>query len=42
MAPEVIDNKDYNFSADFYSLGSVLFEFLTGFPPNYNRNPHDD
>lgn len=37
MAPEVLESKDYNFSADFYSIGAILYEFLTGYPPYYGE-----
>lgn len=41
MAPEVIDNQNYNFSADFYSIGAILYELLTGVPPYYNEADDD-
>lgn len=33
MAPEVIKGEDYDFSVDWWSLGCVLFDMLTGSPP---------
>lgn len=33
MAPEVILGKDYDFSVDWWSLGCVAFDMLTGSPP---------
>ena len=42
MAPEVIDNQNYNFSADFYSIGAILYELLTGVPPYYNETQDDE
>lgn len=42
MAPEIIENKQYNFSSDFYSIGAILYEFLTGMPPYYQKNRGDD
>lgn len=33
MAPEVIKGEDYDFSVDWWSLGCVMFDMLTGAPP---------
>ncbi|XP_063610743.1 serine/threonine-protein kinase 36-like [Penaeus indicus] len=33
MAPELIEEKPYDHTADLWSLGCILFELLTGKPP---------
>lgn len=33
MAPEVMQGKGYDFRIDLWSLGCILFEFLSGYPP---------
>lgn len=33
MAPEVIKGEDYDFSVDWWSLGCVAYDMLTGSPP---------
>ncbi|KAL5627998.1 hypothetical protein BROUX41_002746 [Berkeleyomyces rouxiae] len=33
MAPEVLRGEQYEFTVDYWSLGCMLFEALTGFPP---------
>ena len=33
MAPEILEKKDYNQSADIWSLGIIAFELITGDPP---------
>lgn len=41
MSPEQIQGKNVDFRADIYSLGCVMFEFLTGKPPYTGVNPDD-
>ncbi|KAL8859844.1 MAG: hypothetical protein Q9178_003677 [Gyalolechia marmorata] len=33
MAPEVLTGEEYDFTVDYWSLGCMLFEALTGYPP---------
>lgn len=37
IAPEVILNKSYGKSVDYWSIGIVLYEFLVGCPPFYGN-----
>ena len=39
LAPEIILNKGYNFSVDFWSLGIIFFEMLIGKDPFNNKDP---
>ena len=32
-APEILEGKNYNFSADIWSLGCILYELVTGISP---------
>lgn len=41
MAPEVLRGKPYTFSVDYWSLGCIFFEFLTGFPPFSGSTPEE-
>ncbi|CAE6504369.1 unnamed protein product [Rhizoctonia solani] len=41
MAPEVLRGKAYTYSVDFWSLGCILFEFLSGFPPFSGGTPDE-
>ncbi|XP_027190398.1 serine/threonine-protein kinase ATG1t [Cicer arietinum] len=38
MAPEVLQFQRYNYKADMWSLGVILFELLNGYPPFNGRN----
>jgi len=40
LAPEVIHGQGYGTPVDWWSLGTLLFEMLTGLPPFYNQNLH--
>jgi protein kinase X len=35
LAPEIIQNKGHSFGVDYWALGVVCFEMLTGLPPFY-------
>ena len=36
MPPEIISKAGHSYEADFYSLGALLYEMLTGLPPFYS------
>ncbi|KAL2122089.1 hypothetical protein VTJ04DRAFT_2544 [Mycothermus thermophilus] len=41
MAPEVLRGEQYDFTVDYWSLGCMLFEALTGFPPFAGATPDE-
>lgn len=38
MAPEMLEKKGHNRTVDFYCLGALLYELLTGLPPYYSTD----
>lgn len=38
MAPEIIESKGHGQAVDWWSLGAILFEMLTGMPPFYAKD----
>lgn len=38
IAPEVLKQKGYTFSSDWFSFGALVYDMLTGKPPFYSKN----
>lgn len=38
MSPEMLNGQGHGFAVDYYSLGAILFEMLTGLPPFYSTD----
>jgi serine/threonine protein kinase len=38
-APEMVLSQPHTFTADYWAVGALLFEFLTGHPPFHGRTP---
>jgi serum/glucocorticoid-regulated kinase 2 len=38
MPPEMIQKTGHSYGVDFYTLGALLYELVTGLPPFYSRN----
>lgn len=39
LAPEVIQSKGHTTAVDWWALGILIYEFLTGYPPFWHANP---
>ena len=38
MSPEMLNGDCYSYGIDYYSLGAVLYEMVTGLPPFYSTD----
>ncbi|KAI9825574.1 MAG: Serine/threonine-protein kinase [Phylliscum demangeonii] len=41
IAPEIFSGQGYSFDCDWWSLGTIMFECLVGWPPFCADDPHD-
>jgi serum/glucocorticoid-regulated kinase 2 len=41
MSPEMLLGCGHGFAVDYYSLGAILFEMLTGLPPFYSTDRNE-
>jgi serum/glucocorticoid-regulated kinase 2 len=41
MSPEMLNGEHYSYGIDYYSLGAVLFEMITGLPPFYSTDQNE-
>lgn len=39
MPPEMIMKEGHSLPVDFYCIGALLYELVTGLPPFYNTDP---
>jgi protein kinase A len=39
LSPEVIQSKGHGTAVDWWALGILIFEFLVGYPPFYDKSP---
>ena len=38
MSPEMLNSDYHTRMVDYYALGAILYEMLTGLPPHYSDN----
>lgn len=41
MPPEMIQKSGHSYGVDFYTLGALLYELVTGLPPFYSRDEEE-
>ncbi|KAF2813359.1 serine/threonine-protein kinase cot-1 [Mytilinidion resinicola] len=41
IAPEIFSGQGYDYSCDWWSVGTIMFECLIGWPPFCAEEPHD-
>jgi len=41
MSPEMLSGESYSYGVDYYSLGAVLYEMVTGLPPYYSTDQNE-
>ena len=41
MAPEIVDEKEYDEAVDVWCLGILMYEMLYGFPPFHSKKKEE-
>lgn len=41
LAPEIIQKEGHGKAVDWWCLGSIIFEMITGLPPFYSKNRNE-
>lgn len=41
IAPEIFLQQGYSHECDWWSLGTIMFECLVGYPPFCSETPHE-
>lgn len=41
MCPEMLKNRGHDRQLDYYCLGALLYEMLTGLPPYYSKDTNE-
>ncbi len=41
LAPEILNKSGHGKAVDYWTLGAIIYEMLTGMPPFYSQNRNE-